>query len=109
MSTLQTVVDDARVLLNDSAKLRYSDALLLKYANEAIAYAKRIRPDLFLGTFKTTLSAYGLTDSTPLPPEYEFALKDYVVARSNTIDDEYSIDGRAGAFNQNFKTVLMTI
>lgn len=109
MATLQTIVDDARVLLNDADKLRYSDALLLKNANEAIAYAKRLRPDLFLGTFKTTLSSYALTDVSPMPPEYEFALKDYVVARCNAIDDEYSIDGRAGAFNQNFKTVLMTI
>ena len=74
-----------------------------------IAYAKRIRPDLFLGTYKTTLGTYTLTDSTPLPPEYEFCLKDYVVGRANAIDDEYSLDGRAGAFNQNFKTVLMTL
>lgn len=109
MATLQTVIDDARILLNDSDKNRYADSLLLKYANEAIAYAKRIRPDLFIGTFKTTLGTYALTDNTPLPPEYEFCLKDYVVGRANAIDDEYSLDGRAGAFNQNFKTVLMTL
>jgi hypothetical protein len=109
MSTFQTIIDDARVLLQDAEKNRYSDTLLLKYANEAIAYAKRIRPDLFIGTYKTALSTYILTDSTPLPPEYEFCLKDYVVGRCNAIDDEYSMDGRAGAFNQNFKTVLMTL
>lgn len=109
MSTFQTIIDDARVLLQDAEKTRYSDSLLLKYANEAIAYSKRIRPDLFLGTYKTTLGTYALTDSTPLPPEYEFCLKDYVVGRANAIDDEYSLDGRAGAFNQNFKTVLMTL
>ena len=109
MSTFQNVIDDARVLLNDAAKNRYTDTLLLQYANEALAYAKRIRPDLFLGTYKTTLGTYLVTDTVPLPPEYSFALKDYVVGRSNAIDDEYALDGRAGAFNQNFKTVLMTL
>ena len=109
MSTLQSIVDDARVLLNDSEKNRYADTLLLKYANEALGEAKRIRPDLFIGTFKTALAGYALTDNSPLPLEYEAYVKDYVVARTNSQDDEYSIDGRASAFMQRFKTGLMSI
>ena len=109
MSTLQSIVDDARVLLNDADKNRYADTLLLKYANEALGEAKRIRPDLFIGTFKTALSAYALTDSSPLTLEYEAYIKDYVIARANSQDDEYSIDGRASAFMQRFKTGLMSI
>jgi hypothetical protein len=109
MSTLQVIVDDARVLLNDGDKNRYADSLLLKYANEALGEAKRIRPDLFLGSFKTALSSYALTDTSPLTLEYEAYIKDYIVARSNSQDDEYSIDGRASAFMQRFKTGLMSI
>ena len=109
MSTLQSIVDDARVLLNDADKNRYADTLLLKYANEALGEAKRIRPDLFIGTFKTALSSLALTDTSPLPLEYEAYLKDYVIARANSQDDEYSIDGRASAFMQRFKTGLMSI
>jgi len=109
MSTLQTIVDDARVLLNDADKNRYSDALLLRYANEALGESKRIRPDLYIGMFKTALSAFVLADNSPLPLEYEAYLKDYIVARANSQDDEYSIDGRASAFMQRFKTGMMSI
>ncbi|CAB5220396.1 hypothetical protein UFOVP236_46 [uncultured Caudovirales phage] len=109
MSTLQILVDDARVLLNDIDKNRYTDALLLRYANEAIAEAKRIRPDFFLGAFKTSLSTLALTDVSPIPLEYEAYVKDYVIARANSQDDEYSIDGRASAFMQRFKTGMMSI
>jgi hypothetical protein len=109
MSTLQVIIDDARVLLNDSDKNRYADALLLRYANEALGEARRIRPDLFLGTFSSALSTYILGDSSPLTLEYEPYIKDYIVARSNSQDDEYSIDGRASAFMQRYKTGLMSI
>jgi hypothetical protein len=109
MSTLQSIINDARVLLNDSDKNRYADTLLLTYANEALGEAKRIRPDLFIGTFKTALTGFALTDSSPLPLEYEAYVKDYVIARANSQDDEYSIDGRASAFMQRFKTGLMSI
>lgn len=109
MSTLQTIVDDARVLLNDLEKIRYTDALLLRYANEAIAEAKRIRPDFFIGGFKTALATLVLSDNSPVPVEYEGYIKDYIIARANSQDDEYSIDGRASAFMQRFKTGLMAI
>ena len=109
MSTLQIIIDDARVLLNDADKNRYTDALLLRYANEAVSEAKRIRPDFFLGTFKTALSTFILSDTSPIPLEYEPYLKDYVIARANSQDDEYSIDGRASAFMQRFKTGMMGI
>lgn len=109
MSTLQVIVDSARVLLNDVDKNRYADTLLLQYANEAIAEAKRIRPDFFLGGFKTALSTLALTDASPVPVEYEGYLKDYIIGRANSQDDEYSIDGRASAFMQRFKTGMMAI
>jgi len=109
MSTLQSIINDARVLLNDADKNRYADTLLLTYANEALGEAKRIRPDLFIGSFKTAMTGLALTDNSPLPLEYEAYLKDYIVARSNSQDDEYSIDGRASAFMQRFKTGLMSI
>ena len=109
MSTLQTIIDEARVLLNDDDKVRYSDARLLSYANQALAEARRVRPDLFLGSFGSGASTYVLTDTSPLPLEYEPYLQDYIVGRSNSRDDEYTLDGRATAFIVRFKSGLLSV
>lgn len=47
MSTLQHIVDRARVPLNDAAAERYTDAELLGYAKDGIREAAILRPDLF--------------------------------------------------------------
>jgi hypothetical protein len=109
MATFQNVIDDARVLLNDSDKTRYSDALLLSFTNQAIAETKRIRPDLFFGTYSTALSTYILSDTFPLSSEYQPYVHDYIIGRSNSIDDEYTLDGRATAFLQRFKSGMIGI
>ncbi len=109
MATFQNVIDGARVLLNDSDKVRYSDLLLLSFANQAVAETKRIRPDLFFGTYSTALITYILSDTFPLDNEYQPYIQDYIIGRSNSIDDEYTLDGRASAFLQRFKNGLIGI
>jgi hypothetical protein len=108
MTTFAQLTASARVLLNDVDKIRYSDAQLIEYANEAIADAKRVRPDLFLGQYTTALPTYTLSSVVPLSPEYEIYLKDYIISRSEFRDDEFTVDGRAGAFLQKFRNGLLS-
>lgn len=109
MSTLQAIINEARVLLNDDDATRYSDARLLSYANQALAEARRVRPDLFLGMFGAGALTYVAGDSSPLPIEYEPYIQDYIVGRSNSRDDEYTLDGRATAFIVRFKSGLLSV
>ena len=102
MTTFATIISEARTFLQDTDTNRYSDADLLVYANEAIAEAKRIRPDFFYGTYSTALSTYATSDTVPLPIEYQSYLKDYIMARAEFRDDEYSVDGRIGSLMARF-------
>tara|TARA_Y100001938_G_scaffold127867_1_gene181129 strand:- start:184 stop:513 length:330 start_codon:yes stop_codon:yes gene_type:complete len=109
MTTFATIISEARTFLQDTDTNRYSDADLLVYANEAIAEAKRIRPDFFYGTYSTALSTYATSDTVPLPIEYQSYLKDYIMARAEFRDDEYSVDGRIGSLMARFKGGLIAL
>ena len=58
--TPQTVIDDVRVLINDteSGSYRYSDADLVKFVNESLKRTAHLRPDLFatIDTMACTVS-----------------------------------------------------
>lgn len=55
--TPQDVIDDVRILINDTtATYRYSDPALLKFVNEAVGRVALLRPDLF--------STFGTVDCT---------------------------------------------
>jgi hypothetical protein len=109
MSTMQQIVDDARVFLNDAAKDRYTDAQLLGYGNEFIYEARRVRPDLFFGSYGTALTALVLADACTLPIEYEQYIKDYVAGRAYMRDEEASADQRAVALIQRAKAGLQRL
>jgi hypothetical protein len=108
MATFTNLTDSARVLLNDVDKVRYSDVQLLEYANEAIAEAKRIRPDLFLGSFTVALPTYTGGQTVPVGSEYLQYLKDFVVSRAEFRDDEFTVDGRAATFLQKFRNGMLS-
>lgn len=58
--TPQDVIDDVRILINDTTTTyRYSDAALLKFVNEAMGRVALLRPDLFstFGTVSCTAGA----------------------------------------------------
>ena len=108
MATFETLINSSRVLLNDVDKIRYSDTQLLEYANEAIAEAKRIRPDLFFGKYKVALTEAVVSDDVPLSVEYHHYIKDYIISRSEFRDDEFAVDGRAGAFLQKYRNGMLS-
>jgi len=106
MSTLQDVINSVRVDLQDADAIRYSNSQLLGFANDGIQGAFRKRPDFRLGTYTTATPVYGLTDTVPLPAQYQMLLIHYVSARAELRDDEYSQDGRAAALMNLFVSEL---
>lgn len=114
MATFQTVIDDARVLLNDQVTelnpdARYTEAQLLGYAVTALSEARRIRPDLFLSYLTTSFSSYTAVSTVPIADEYLVSLVDYVVHRAELRDDEFTVDGRSSVLLQKFKATLLGI
>jgi hypothetical protein len=106
MATFQNVIDSARVDLQDAAKTRYSDAELLAYANDGVQEMFRYRPDFKLGQYTAGSTTYVVGDTVPVPAQYTMLLTHYLVFRAETRDDEYAIDGRAGAFLLRFEKDL---
>jgi hypothetical protein len=97
--TVQQILEVARGLIQDeSSPFRYSDASLCLSLSEAVAEARRLRPDLFVDTLLDTLPLYttaDILDTIPLPDTYMPALANYVAGRTQLRDDEFSMDGRA--------------
>jgi hypothetical protein len=101
--TYQSVVDLARIPLNDADQARYPDSTLLLFLNHGLLQILKRRPDLFIGRFSSPLDGQNeLADAFPLPPEYAQTLADYVTARAEMTDDEHVNSGRASLFMQLF-------
>jgi hypothetical protein len=99
--TFQSVVDIARIPLNDADKTRYPDDTLLSFANQAILTLANRRPDLFIGQFNSLPQGEAaLSDAFPLEPVYETTVGNYVTALAEMVDDESANSGRAAAFMQ---------
>lgn len=109
MATVQDVIDEARVILQDAAKTRYTDAQLTKLANYAIFEAYRVRPDLKFSSIGLDPAPLLVSATFPFPAQYEPLVSDYVAARAELRDDEYSVDGRAAALLTLFKTGLVGV
>jgi len=107
-TTFNQVISDARVDLNDVAGTRYSGADMLRFANDGIREVKKVRPDLFFGSYTASLSTYLGTDNIPIDDLYVTFVKDYVVFRAGLREDEENSAVRATAFFQRFKNGLMT-
>jgi hypothetical protein len=106
MATFQTVIDDARVTLNDVDGIRYTDPQLMQFCNDGIQEVFRIRPDFMLGNYTAADVIYVATDTIPIPLKFQNLLNFYLVFRAEMRDDEYSAEGRAGALRQLFKSEL---
>ena len=105
MAVIQDIMDLARLDLNDLATgtivPRYPQSDLLKYANDGIAKAVRLRPDLNYGNYGTgTGTSQDYTDLTtastfPLDLLYRPAVAAYIVARAEEGDDEFANQAKA--------------
>lgn len=106
--TYQTIVDLARIPLNDSAKVRYTDEQLLMFANHGMLDASKHRPDLFIGQFNNLPNGEALlADAFQLDPGYAQVIADYVTARAEMTDDEHADSGRAEVFTKFFSSEMI--
>ena len=98
--SIDDVLADARVILNDAAGDRYTDAQLVSDLNNAISMTKMLRPDTFkLGEVlpEFTTADLGLLTPTdfPLPEIFYQSFVYYLAGNAELKDDEFAVDGRA--------------
>ena len=111
--TVKDAVDQARMLLQDTdtSFQRYSDADLVAYLNNALAEAKRLRPDLFAPSISSASFSYTTTDigsatALTIDDMYFPAVVDYMAAYAELRDDEAVDTNRAAGLLQLFSVRL---
>lgn len=114
LDTVQDYLDRARTLLLDTydGPYRYSTEDLVEALNMGILEARRLRPELFQASFRTTLpdfSASSLTDAVPIDPQYRVAFVYYICGSCQLRDDENNQDSRAVTFLNKFTSQMLTI
>lgn len=105
-TTMQMLLDRARIPLNDDDAVRYTDERALDFANAAIARAYQIRPDLRFGSYGTAFTPLTKDQPFPLPYQYFQTVADYVSGRQQTIDIEANAAERAAAFMAAFESAI---
>lgn len=112
LDTVADYIARSRSLLQDSVvSYRYSDDDIVEALNDGIMEARRIRPDLFLSTFRTTLPVYssGSTGVTVvIDQQYRMAFVYYICGQMQLRDQEDVTDTRAIAFLNKFSGQLTT-
>lgn len=114
LDTVQDYIDRARVLLLDQVgpDYRYPDVDLVEHLNEAILEMRRLRPDILMAYFKTTLPEFStgaMGAAVPIDPQYRKAAVYYIVGSAQLRDEENTQDSRAAAFLNKFVAQLTTL
>jgi len=77
---------------------------MVEYANDALRELKIMRPDWFLGSYSSAPVTYVAGNTLPIPDQYSVFVKDYLVFRANTRDEEQTSEARASAFLSRFRS-----
>lgn len=93
------------------APFRYADARLYAYVSDALAEARRLRPDMFLGSglLRIGLPVYAPTDSAapfPIDERYYMSVVSYVVGMALARDSELKADSPAAVYMGVFTSGL---
>lgn len=107
MSTFATIVSQARVLLQDTSSVRYTDAELMVYANDALKVIRRVRPDTFFNQYATAITDYTTSSTFPIGTEFEQSVRDFIVAYANMRESEDA--GTTQDFMGKFASGLQTL
>lgn len=112
--TYQTAITEAREILQDTQEpYRYGDPTLLNILNRALQELGRIRPDAFWTQFSVDdivvpeVTSGDLETAFPVPMQFYLPVVSFIVAWAEVIDDEFTVDGRAGTLLAQFKTQVM--
>jgi hypothetical protein len=113
LDTAQDYIDRARALLLDTVEpYRYSTLDLTEYLNQGILEARRLRPELFLGSLDSSLPEFDtsdLSDDVPIDPMYRSAFVYYICGQAQMRDEENTQDTRAAAFLNKFTAQMLSI
>lgn len=111
------LLDRVRQVLQDqdAGGYRYPTSDLIGYLNDFVLEARRLRPDLFVGSYHDDLPVVSSDSSTdyaqvkfPLPVMSCFVpAVHYVAGRAEVRDDEYAANGRAASFLKAATQMLM--
>lgn len=107
MATFADIISQARELLQDANSVRYSDASLMVYANDALQLIRTVRPDAFLGQYKTEITLYTAADTFPVRIVFVQAVRDFIVACANMRESEDA--GTTQDFRNKFASGLQTL
>jgi len=108
LATVANFITTARVLLQDTAGDRYSDAELVIALSLSMLEARKLRPDLFIGRFDD-IPSYTVNDSTAveIDDQYRVPLLYYIVGHAQMRDEEDTQDARAAAFLGKFTSQML--
>lgn len=122
--TWQNLVDEARVLLQDTeTDYRHSNEALLAILNRGLQELRRLRPDAFWDEFDDAdvVPPVVVDDDTPdtgevdLDEEFSLDLMFYtplvywVTSSAELVEDEFTNDGRAMALQTQFKAMVVAL
>jgi hypothetical protein len=135
--TYQNILDEARVLLQDSQDpVRYTDEVLLAKLNRGLQELARLRPDAFWDRYSEELedilvpevvetdddpdtdpdelddledAEVALSDNLDISLQFYGPLVYWVTASAEIIDDEFTSDGRASMLMAQFKAQVVTL
>ncbi len=99
MATMQSVIDTARLDLNDDDKVRHTDTTLLLFANNYLQEVSKNRPDLYFPDDPPE-SSLALGATFPLSDKFIRPCADYVIGRANLRGTEESRIDVAAAYMQ---------
>jgi hypothetical protein len=110
--TVNDAIIAAREILKDPDGERYSDESLTRQIGEGVATMFRIRSDFLVGRRdpRPIYAPGSLAERLPdVVSEYYFQpLIEWVVARVELRDDQFSQDGRAAALFSKMRAALLT-
>lgn len=113
LDTVQDYVDRARVLLLDQVEpYRYPTEDLVEALNLGVLEARRLRPDLLTGYFRSSLpefSASAMGTTVPIDAQYRVAFVYYICGNAQLRDEENTQDARASAFLNKFVAQMTTV
>lgn len=112
LDTVAEYVARARVLLQDTVTpYRYSDDELVEALNLAVLEARKLRPDIFIGSFDE-LPEYSSSDTSEevdVDAQCRVAFLYYICGHAQLRDDEDTQDARASVFLNKFVSQLLTV
>ena len=106
------IVSARRLLLDEAEPYRYPTVDLVEALNFAFLEVRRLRPDLLLSKFRTSLPSYStgnLAATVEVDPQYRMAFLFFICGHAQLRDDEATQDQRAGGFLAKFIAQLQTI